>query len=170
MPWWKSHQNHNSHTRAFSALLVHCPEQPLARSKLMLCLANHRTGYFSSLNIVWAYSEQETETGPVQRLIQRGFDNMVWTLEKNRNTCISGRKRKNSSVSNGNTPLVAVTARIRTRRRMFERQHCSKVRNKGLPFLLNPCYISKSCYGFSCNISRGLWTSLWLNYIAISSH
>ena len=41
----------------------------LARSKLRLCLANHRAGYFSNLacdwlSIVWAYSEQETENGP----------------------------------------------------------------------------------------------------------
>ena len=38
-------------------------------TKLMLCLANHRAGYFSNLacdwlSIVWAYSEQETENGP----------------------------------------------------------------------------------------------------------
>ena len=41
----------------------------LAQSKLRLCLANHRAGYFSNLacdwlSIVWAYSEQETENGP----------------------------------------------------------------------------------------------------------
>ena len=41
----------------------------LARSKLRLCLANHRAGYFSNLacdwlSIVWAYSEQETKNGP----------------------------------------------------------------------------------------------------------
>ena len=40
-----------------------------ARSKLKLCSANHRSGYFSNLacdwlSIVWAYSEQETENGP----------------------------------------------------------------------------------------------------------
>ena len=40
-----------------------------ARSKLRLCSANHRTGYFSHLardwlSIVWVYSEQETENGP----------------------------------------------------------------------------------------------------------
>ena len=38
-------------------------------SKLRLCLANHRPGYFSNLacdwlSIVWAYSEQGTENGP----------------------------------------------------------------------------------------------------------
>ena len=42
---------------------------PLARSKLRLCSANHRAGYFSNLacdwlSIVWAYSEQETENWP----------------------------------------------------------------------------------------------------------
>ena len=40
-----------------------------AWSKLRLCSANHRTGYFSNLacdwlSIVWAYSEGETENGP----------------------------------------------------------------------------------------------------------
>ena len=40
-----------------------------ARSKLRLCSANHRAGYFSNLardwlSIVWAYSEQETENRP----------------------------------------------------------------------------------------------------------
>ena len=38
----------------------------LARSKLRLCLANYRAGYFNNLaydwlSIVWAYSEQKTE-------------------------------------------------------------------------------------------------------------
>ena len=42
---------------------------PLAPSKLKLCSANHRAGYFSNLagdwlSIVWAYSEQETENRP----------------------------------------------------------------------------------------------------------
>ena len=41
----------------------------LAQSKLRLCSANHRTGYFSNLacdwlSIVWAYSDQETENRP----------------------------------------------------------------------------------------------------------
>ena len=41
----------------------------LTWSKLRLCSANHRAGYFSNLacdwvSIVWAYSEQETENGP----------------------------------------------------------------------------------------------------------
>ena len=41
----------------------------LARSKLRLCLANHRAGYFSDLtcdllSLVWAYPERETENGP----------------------------------------------------------------------------------------------------------
>ena len=43
--------------------------QSLARSKLRLCSANHRAGYFSNLacdwlSIVWAYSKQDTENGP----------------------------------------------------------------------------------------------------------
>ena len=46
----------------------------LAQSKLRLCLANHRTGYFSNLacdwlSIVWAYSEQETENGPWRNMV-----------------------------------------------------------------------------------------------------
>ena len=41
----------------------------LARSKLRLCSANHRTGYFNNLacdcpRTVWAYSEQAAENGP----------------------------------------------------------------------------------------------------------
>ena len=41
----------------------------LTWSKLRLCLANHKAGYFSNLacdwlSIIWAYSEQETENGP----------------------------------------------------------------------------------------------------------
>ena len=44
----------------------------LAQSKLRICLANQRAGYFSNLacdwlSIVWAYSEQETENGPWSR-------------------------------------------------------------------------------------------------------
>ena len=40
-----------------------------ARSKLRLCSANHRPGYWSNLtcdcpSTVWAYSEKETENGP----------------------------------------------------------------------------------------------------------
>ena len=41
----------------------------LARSKLRLCSANHRTGYWSNLSCdwpstAWAYSEQKTENEP----------------------------------------------------------------------------------------------------------
>ena len=41
-----------------------------ARSKLRLCPANHRPGYWSNLpcdwpSTAWAYSEQETENGPL---------------------------------------------------------------------------------------------------------
>ena len=41
----------------------------LAQSKLRLCSANHRPGYWSNLpcdwpSIAWAYSEQETENRP----------------------------------------------------------------------------------------------------------
>ena len=41
----------------------------LAQSKLRLCSANHRPGYWSNLpcdwpSTAWAYSEQETENGP----------------------------------------------------------------------------------------------------------
>ena len=41
----------------------------LARSKLRLCAANHRPGYWSNLpcdwtSTAWVYSEQETENGP----------------------------------------------------------------------------------------------------------
>ena len=41
----------------------------LARSKLRICLANHRAGYWSNLSCdwpstAWDYSEEETENGP----------------------------------------------------------------------------------------------------------
>ena len=49
----------------------------LTRSKLRLCSANHRAGYFSNLacdwlSIVWAYSKQEIENRPRiwKRMIQ----------------------------------------------------------------------------------------------------
>ena len=45
------------------------PFLSLARSKLRLCSANHRTGYWSNLpcdwpSTAWAYSEQDTENRP----------------------------------------------------------------------------------------------------------
>ena len=48
------------------------PVFSLVRSKLRLCSANHRTGYFSNLacdwlSIVWAYSEEETKNGAMYR-------------------------------------------------------------------------------------------------------
>ena len=51
---------------------------PLAWSKLRLCSANHRAGYFSNLacdwlSITWAFSKQETENGP---RIWKGFHSM----------------------------------------------------------------------------------------------
>ena len=49
----------------------------LAWSKLRLCSANHRPGYWSNLpcdwpSTAWAYSEQETENGPWALFIPRG--------------------------------------------------------------------------------------------------
>ena len=46
----------------------------LTGSKLRLCSANHRPGYWSNLpcywpNTAWAYSEQETENGPRSPLL-----------------------------------------------------------------------------------------------------
>ena len=45
-------------------------------SKLRLCSANHRAGYFSSLacywlSIVWAYSKQDIENGPSLKVLIR---------------------------------------------------------------------------------------------------
>ena len=50
----------------------------VAWSKLRLCSANHRAGYWSNLacdwlSIVWAYSEQETENGPWFLFHKAGF-------------------------------------------------------------------------------------------------
>ena len=55
--------------RSMSCFLIRARFLPLALSKLRLCSANHRPGYFSNLacdwlSIVWAYSEQDTENGP----------------------------------------------------------------------------------------------------------
>ena len=56
----------------------------LARSKLRLCLANHRPDYWSNLScdwpsIAWAYSKQETENGPriAAWVGQRDFFHMI---------------------------------------------------------------------------------------------
>ena len=84
--WWRSwhHDNYQSSTFSSNASskvvnllrpgdshisLNLGPFLSLAWSKLRLCSANHRAGYFSNLacdwlSIVWAYSEQETENGP----------------------------------------------------------------------------------------------------------
>ena len=55
----------------------------LARSKLRLCLANHRAGYFSNLacdwlSIVWAYSKQGTENGPCRSMSPYGVPTPKW--------------------------------------------------------------------------------------------
>ena len=60
----------------------------LARSKLRLCSANHRAGYFSNLacdwlSIVWAYSEKGTENGPWMAL-HKGGDWWMNTLSRAR--------------------------------------------------------------------------------------
>ena len=57
----------------------------LVRSKLRLCSANHRAGYFSNLacdwlSIVWAYSEQETENGPWSRTGIHTQQQLILTL------------------------------------------------------------------------------------------
>ena len=49
----------------------------LAQSKLRLCSANHRPGYWSNLtcdwlSTAWAYSEQETENGPCFDCVRAG--------------------------------------------------------------------------------------------------
>ena len=68
----------NRYTCAWYVVLDYygrCPSQiwarflSLAHSKLRLCSANHRAGYFSNLpcdwlSTVWAYSAQEPENGP----------------------------------------------------------------------------------------------------------
>ena len=57
----------------------------LAWSKLRLCSANHRPGYWSNLpcdwpSTAWAYSEQETENGPRRLLSENSADiyNNTW--------------------------------------------------------------------------------------------
>ena len=51
----------------------------LASSKLRLCSDNHRAGYFNNLacdwlSIVWAYSKQQIENGPISATKQRAND------------------------------------------------------------------------------------------------
>ena len=64
----KLHANSQSRVRFLS----------LARSKLRLCSANHRPGYWSNLpcdwpSTAWAYSEQETENGPRCEILESQF-------------------------------------------------------------------------------------------------
>ena len=80
----------------------------LAWSKLRLCSANHRAGYFSNLacdwlSIVWAYSEQETENGP-----RRTHDNiMTWRYFPHYWPLVSWHHHANRSFCSLNTsPLV----------------------------------------------------------------
>ena len=56
-----------------------------ARSKLRLCSANHRSGYWSNLpcdwlSTAWAYSEQETENGPWSHRLRLMIT--LWSVEK----------------------------------------------------------------------------------------
>ena len=58
----------------------------LAQSKLRLCSANHRAGYFSNLacdwlSIVWAYSEQDTENGPSSMIYVKGLHLHGWCID-----------------------------------------------------------------------------------------
>ena len=60
---------HHVHLDSMGVEAVGARFLSLAQSKLRLCSANHRAGYFSNLDcdwlsIVWAYFEQETENGP----------------------------------------------------------------------------------------------------------
>ena len=61
-------QNNGQQVKIWCKLITRARFLSFARSKLKLCSANHRAGYFSNLfcdwlSIVWAYSEQETENG-----------------------------------------------------------------------------------------------------------
>ena len=62
-----------------TSLDVQGPFLSLAWSKLRLCSANHRPGYWSNLacdwpSTAWACSEQETENGPWSTMIRHQFD------------------------------------------------------------------------------------------------
>ena len=61
----------------------------IARSKLRLCSANHRAGYFSDLacdllSIIWVYSKQETENEPrppvCNKILQDVFKPFYYTV------------------------------------------------------------------------------------------
>ena len=66
-PWWHTTWHCLQSSHCWGKTLDQGPFSVL--SKLRLCSANYRAGYFSNLScdwqsIVWAYSEQETENGP----------------------------------------------------------------------------------------------------------
>ena len=84
MPWchpaWlsKRHKGISSSDKTWARFLS------LAQSKLRLCSANHRAGYFSNLtcdwlSMVWAYSKQETENGPRSKVQSFCFRAICWT-------------------------------------------------------------------------------------------
>ena len=80
----------------------------LAQSKLRLCSANHREGYFSNLacdwlSIVWAYSEQETENGP---------STGEATLKTIHNSCESNKLIPNNTWVTVNNDLLLLTGEV----------------------------------------------------------
>ena len=65
---------------------IRAPFLSLSLSKLRLCSANHRAGYFSNLtcdwlSIVWAYSEQATENRPWLDLTHWDLRNVLVILK-----------------------------------------------------------------------------------------
>ena len=69
---------HNAESGNCNSLKTRARFLSRTRSKLRLCSANHRTGYFSNLvcgwqSIVWAYSKHESENGPrYQQIMSMG--------------------------------------------------------------------------------------------------
>ena len=75
----------------------------LAPSKLRLCSANHRAGYFSNLacdwlSIVWAHSKQETENRPRSY----GYQQFLNSWSQVMHICVS--KLTNIGLDNGLLP------------------------------------------------------------------
>ena len=72
-----------------SRCLIRARFLSLIQSKLRLCAANHRAGYFSNLacywlRIVWTYSEHDSENGPWLALSNQGIYlyNKLYYLKK----------------------------------------------------------------------------------------
>ena len=105
---WISQRHHRSHGWAVVMSSIRACFLSLARSKLRLCSANHRAGYWINLpcdwsSTSWAYSDQETENHPsmLQKVIM-GISTLksTWLQSNLFITRISPDQNKNSLCTN----------------------------------------------------------------------